>query len=223
MGWAGENFESYGAALPAANRVVLARSDGTAGHVLPPLLIGRHAAVRDIADALHALCALHGHFPGLIDHAAERNLIDPARDWLDHARRGFAVERGFLATLASAGGPLPSTPAHAESEAAVALQRRALEMLAQSGRTGCALGAAAALVIDWAAIRPVLDAAGHRFGVTVPACALPDLEATTAMLDRLTTQAATLRAMAFGAQQVFAQQRCLWDLLESRASARDRQ
>jgi len=142
--------------------------------------------------------------------------------WIEVALDGFAAERALLAKLASAAGPLPSTPGQAESEAAVAAQRHALDMLAQSDRTGCAIGAAVALVIDWQAMRRVLDAAARRFGITVPACALPLAEETATIVAAASESHAIERAMAFGVQQVLAQHRGLWDLLEARASARGR-
>jgi hypothetical protein len=124
--------------------------------------------------------------------------------------------------IVAAAGPLPSTPGHAESEAAAHAQRHALDMLAQSDRAGCAAGAALALAIDWAAIRGVLDAAAHRLGVQALPSALPPAQETVTVVDALSRQPAIERAMLFGAQQLFAQHRGLWDLLEARASARNR-
>ncbi len=94
-------------------------------------------------------------------------------------------------------------------------------MLAHSDRAGCATGAAVALVIDWYAFRDVMDAAATRFGVTPPAMALPDEIEVATIVAALSDSSALQRAMGFGAQQVFAQHRGLWDLLEARASARD--
>ena len=48
-------------------------------------------------------------------------------------------------------------------------QRNALEILANSERRGCALGAAAALVGDWWPIRRLLDRAASRAGLDSPA------------------------------------------------------
>ena len=201
----------------------LVAADGSATHRLPGLLAGPHVAARDLADAVHALCALHGRHPGVIDHAIERNDQPAARDWLYHATAGFINERAYLAGLTAAAGPLPSTPGQAESEAAVAAQRHALDMLAQSDRAGCATGAAVALILDWTSIRRTLDVAARRFGVDPPASTLPDEFETASLVSALADTPAIERAMAFGAQQLLAQHRGLWDLLESRASARNHQ
>jgi hypothetical protein len=133
-----------------------------------------------------------------------------------------ATERAYLVRIVAAAGPLPSTPGHAESEAAAHAQRHALDMLAQSDRAGCAAGAALALAIDWATIREVLDAVARRLGLTIPVSTLPLAEETVSVVDALTREPSMERAMLFGAQQVFAQHRGLWDLLEARTSARAR-
>ncbi|MEG3086523.1 DUF6975 family protein [Sphingomonas sp. PB4P5] len=200
----------------------LVDADGSAAHALPRRLALRDAPARDLADAVHALCWLHGRQPGVIDHAGQANAQPLAQDWLTEAAAGFAAERSYLATLTAAAGHQPSTPGQSESEAAVLGQRHALDMLAQSERAGCATGAAIALVLDWSAIRTTLDAAAQRFGLEPPPFALPmnaDLETVVLSLGHTP---AIERAMAFGAQQLLAQHRGLWCLLEARASARDR-
>ncbi len=45
------------------------------------LLAGPEAA-RNLADAIHFLCALHGRHPGVVDHAATRTVEPAARSWL---------------------------------------------------------------------------------------------------------------------------------------------
>lgn len=174
----------------------------------------------DLADAVHCLCAVHGAHPGIIDHALARDAGSPANDWLVRAATGFAVERGYIAALTAAVGPLPSTPGQAETEAALVTQRHALDMLSSSDRTGVALGAAVALVLDWLAIRAVLDHAAERVGLTIQAMLLPRPGATHAMLAALATTPAVDRAMKFGAQQVLAQHHALWQLIEARVEAR---
>ena len=131
------------------------------------LLRGPHAA-RNLSDAVHFLCMLHGRHPGVIDHAANRCVEPEARAWFNEATAAFAEERAFLARLSFAAGPIPSTPGAGDSESTVLAQRHAIEMLAQSERKGCALGAAVAVAIDWASIRTVLNAAALRFGLDVP-------------------------------------------------------
>src|SRR3954449_12899981 len=119
---------------------------------------GVHAG-RDLADAVHLLCSLHGRYPGLVELALQHCPKGPAQEWLARASEAFERERLYLVRLTSAVGPMPSTPGAAETEASLMGARRALETLAQSERQGCALGSATALVGDWWPIRRVLDRA----------------------------------------------------------------
>lgn len=196
--------------------------DGTAGHhyVTSADLRSAKFATRNLADALHLFCALHGRHPGVIDVAALHTSQNAARSWLIDAVDGFAVERSFLTKLVVAAGPLPSTPGQAESESAVNGQRHALEMLARSDRSGCAIGAAMTLVIDWHCLRTVLDHAAKRWGVTVPECKLPSAAQTLDLANEVSESPALERAIAFGAQQILNQHRGLWDLLDARQIAR---
>ena len=219
-----ENDPALGSKFAADWSIVaaLAETDGSHRHPMLRRLLGRTVAARDLADAMHALCMLHGRHPGVIDKAAERNKLAEADPWFDVAIEGFATERALLAKLASAVGPLPSTPGQAESEAAVAAQRHAIDMLAGSDRSGCALGAAMAIVIDWQAIRLVLDSVAKRLGIDLPHGDLPSADDTSMIAAAVTSdRPSTERAIAFGVQQVLAQHRGLWDLLEARMSARD--
>ena len=211
-------------AAPVGGDIVarLAATDGSAAHAFVRELMAPQAKARDLGDAVHALCAVHGHHPGMIGAAAARHARPPAGDWLNEAVLAFDAERAFLARLTAAAGPLPSTPGQAVSEAALAAERHALEMLAHSEREGCAIGAVAALIVDWGAIRGVLARAAERFGADIAPWAPPlALEAAT-IVAALAARPATERAIAFGAQQLFAQHRGLWSLLEARASARHR-
>jgi len=202
--------------------VRLAAADGSAAQGWAARLATRAATRRDLCDAVHALCMLYGSYPGLADEALMRHVQGDADGWLAEVAQGFAAERSAIASLVTAGGSLPSTPGQAVSEAAILGQRRALEMLARSDRRGCASGTVVALLIDWPAIRRVLDNAGHCFGVAVPPPRLPDEIDIATMVASLGDTPATERAIAFGAQQLLAQHRGLWSLLEARAEARDR-
>ena len=202
----------------------LARVDagGSAHH--PHLLAlvegsGAHAG-RDLADAVHLLCSLHGRHPGLVELACNRSSEGAARTWLAQAAEDFEHERLFLVRLTATVGPMPSTPGAAQTEASLQAQRHALETLASSERNGCALGAAAALVGDWAAIRLVLDRAADRAGIDHSPPALPDPASIAAVVDSLSDNVAAGRALSFGAEQLLLQHRALFDLLEARASAR---
>ena len=208
---------SCGALLLAA---LAEQGSGAHGWCSGPGLAGSATASRDFADLIHHLCVLHGRYPGLVDHAAARVTEPAARAWLVDASYAFAGERAFLARLAVAAGPVPSTPGSAGSDAALLGQRQAMETLARSERDGCALGAAMAVVLDWAVIRRALDAAASRFGVETPAFAAGDSGRLIALADRFAVSAPVQRALLFGASQVFHQHYGLWDLLEARAQAR---
>jgi len=200
----------------------LVQGEGSAGHAYSQAteLTAGPEAMRNLADAAHYLCVLHGRFPGVIDHAARKTTHPAALGWLSAAAEAFATERALLTRLAVATGPLPSTPGQAECEAAVLQQRHALDTLAQSERAGCALGAAFALALDWRAIRAVLEAAARRASIAPGDCALPDEEETRTVAMIVAETPSFERAMSFGAQQLLAQHRGLWDLLEARQQAR---
>jgi hypothetical protein len=200
----------------------LAGSDGSANHPYLRRLIDGVEPMRDLGDAVHYICLLHGRHPGVIDYALQHARLPIESGWIEAAAEAFAGERAYLVRLVAAAGPLPSTPGHAESEAVAAAQSHALDMLAQSDRAGCATGAAVALAIDWTTIRQVLDTAAHRFGIPPAISSLPLAEETVSVVDALARECAIERAMLFGAQQVYAQHRGLWDLLEARAGARNR-
>jgi hypothetical protein len=195
---------------------------GSAGHpyrTSPALLSGPDAA-RNLTDVVHFLCILYGRQPCAVDFAADRCLQPAERTWFKVALERFAVERNVLARLVAAGGPIPSTAGAVESENAVRAQRHAIEMLAQSERRGCALGAAFGIVLDWTQIRFVLDAAAERFGIAPPRYVLGDGAAVQALAEDVATSLPVERAILFGATQVATQHRCLWDLLEARQQAR---
>jgi len=209
-------------ASPNAMLAQLVAAEGSAKHPYlthEGLRSGRNAT-RNLADVIHHLTLLHGRQPGVVDHAALHTVQPEARDWLLAATSGFARERANLTKLAVAIGPLPSTPGQAETESAVLAQRHALEMLAQSDRIGCAFGAAAALIIDWYAIRHLLDSAANRLGLPIPDIKLPSVTETTLVIDAITTTSSVDRASSFGAQQLLIQHRGLWDLLQARNIAR---
>jgi hypothetical protein len=199
----------------------LVAAEGTASHPACRALLAADAPLRDVTDAVHALCMLHGRHPGIVDYALAHDRASSAHAWLVEAAQAFAGERAYLVRLVAAAGPLPSTPGQAESEAAIVAQAHALDTLAQSDRTGCAIGAAIALVLDWSPIRALLDIAATRFGIEAAADTLPIEADTTTLLATSFGTPAVERAILFGAEQVLAQHRGLWDLLESRAVARN--
>jgi hypothetical protein len=206
----------------AEAQLVRVAQDGSARHPHLNLLIegsSPHSA-RDLADSIHLLCSVHGHYPGLIEQALATSPSGPGHKWLGHAAEAFERERLYLVRLTAAVGPLPSTPGAAETEATLVAQRHALEILAKSERRGCSLGACTALISDWWPIRRLLDRAAARIGIESPAPSLPDeASVLTVIADECDTPASE-RALAFGGEQMLLQNRGLFDLLEARAAAR---
>lgn len=200
----------------------LVASGGTGAHphVKSGALTSDAQAMRNLADAVHFLCLLHGRYPGVIDSAARKSIDPVSQKWMALAAQAFAEERAFLSKIAAAVGPVPSTQGQAQCEAAVAAQRKALDMLAESDRRGCAVGAAIALTLDWRTIRVLLDISAQRLDMTPPRCTLPDLRDTARLAADVADSPAAERAIAFGAQQLIAQHSGLWDLLAARAASR---
>jgi hypothetical protein len=210
-----EQAESGSAGALLAACVV---GEGSAAHAW--FAAGKTHAARDIADAIHFLCVLHGRHPGVIELAALRATEPAARAWLSDAADAMADERKLLAKLAVAAGGAPSTPGSAQSEAAVASQRGALATLAQSDRHGCALGAALAFALDWRPVRTVLEGAAAKLGVEVPHFRLGQPDEIRLVADVIGENPLAERALLFGASQLARQHWELWSLLETRAQAR---
>ncbi len=177
-------------------------------------------ASRDLADAVHLLCALYGRHPGLVELALPQCSAGEVRDWLRQACDAFERERLYLVRLTSAVGPVPSTPGSAETQSLLSAQRHAIETLALSERRGCAVGATTALVTDWVAVRAVLARAATRAGVEVPATSLPDGSSVDCIVGIVNRDPGAGRAHSFGSEQLLLQNRGLFDLLEARAAAR---
>mgnify|MGYP003582232042 CR=1 FL=1 len=200
-------------------------ADGTAGHGYASgarASFGPNATLSlpDLADGAYYLCLLHGRHPGVIDHAATRSADNAARGWLIQAADAFARERAYLTQVTVAVGPAPSTAGQSDCETVVSQQRHALDMLAQSDRRGCAMGAAIALVLDWRAVRHILDIAAIRVGLEPHVCDLPDRAATLEVAREIGGDDAIDRAILFGARQLLNQHRGLWDVLQARAKIR---
>ncbi|WP_235519523.1 DUF6975 family protein [Sphingomonas sp. Leaf22] len=198
----------------------IVHADGSGTHATPERLAHAGVAVRDIADALHQLCTLHGRHPGVVDLASSATNNPAAEDWLARAGAAFVEERAYLIRVAAAAGPPPGTPGQAATEAALATQRNAIDLLSRSVRPGCALGAAIAVTLDWPVIRRPLDAAAERMGIDVIPCTLPSPAQTRQLIAAVAMNAAVERAMTFGIQQLLAQHRGLWDLIAARAESR---
>jgi hypothetical protein len=169
-----------------------------------------------IADVAHFMNISHGRHPGIVDHAAKRIVDDAARKWLVDAIDGFAVERRFLNALNVAAGPIRSHAGQDKITALIGAQAKNFEMLATSDRRGCAAGAALAFVVDWQQTRLLLERISLHIGLEPPANSLPDSAACAAVATELATNEPHVRAMGFGAQQLLAQQRGLWQMIAAR-------
>lgn len=220
------NF-SHGPRTDAMDTILMAliEADGTAAQAHVQSLCAdasNHGArpLAALADAAHYLCLLHGRFPGVVDHAATRSTDNAARKWLVQVCEAFADERATLTRVSVALGPVPSTSGQNNCDSAVLQQRHALEMLSQSDRRGCAMGAALTLVLDWAGVRNLLDLAAIRAGVEPRKCTLPSREDTLAVARAIAVDEASARAIQFGARQLINQHRGLWALMQARASIR---
>jgi len=216
-------MKSEPASTPANAHAARLAAAGSAGHPFAAELIAGHVEVqpRDLDDAVHLLASVYGRQPSPIDLALLPARAGPVRQWLSAAADAFERERLFLLRLTALVGPAPSTPGHAETEAALLAQRHALETLAQSERQGCALGLATALVSDWRAIRSLLEAVAVRAGCDIPPCGLPDEESIADVIEGVAVGVGPDRAIRFGAEQLLLQHRALFDLLEARADARE--
>ena len=206
----------------AETQLARVAGDGCARHPYLNALLeasGPHTG-RDLSDAVHLLCGLHGRYPGLIELSVQHCANSSTQKWLSQASESFERERLYLVRLTAAVGPLPSTPGAAETESSLVAARHALETLANSERKGCALGAATALVGDWWPIRRLLDRAAARVGIQCPAPSLPDEASVLEVIDASSDGPASDRALAFGSEQLLLQHRALFDLLEARAEAR---
>ncbi|MFC3713614.1 DUF6975 family protein [Sphingoaurantiacus capsulatus] len=155
-------------------------------------------------EALHFFALLHAERPSVAAMAAS---VDPDR-WLASFAERFEAERAWIgrSTITVAAPRRTDLSRH---EHLVRGQREAMLTLARSDRAGCALGAVAALAADWPALRSAL--AGE-----VPEHA--DIEIATAIA-AVAHSPASRRAIGFGAAQMTAIHRTLWDLLEARQAA----
>lgn len=169
-----------------------------------------------IADIAHFINISHGRHPGIIDHAANKIVDDGARKWLVEAIDGFVTERRFLNALTVAAGPIRRHVGQDKVTALIAGQSKNFEMLATSDRRGCPAGSALAFVVDWQQTRPLLDRIALHIGMEPQLIALPPAPVCAALASELARDDAYIRAMGFGAQQMLAQQRGLWQLIAAR-------
>ena len=178
------------------------------------------AAGLDLADAVHWLSKLHGGAIGLVDGASLKAGGAAERSFLARAYEAWQCERRALTRLVVAVGPAPSTPGQIADDATVAGLSAAIATLATSERSGVALGAAAALVVEWHGLRALMNRAADRFTVTIPGCDLPSGVEVLATVAGLLDGPTTARAATFGARELIHQHGSLVELLRRRSTAR---
>src|SRR5256885_14784780 len=118
MGMAINRSVGHKAASVADSQLARVAGEGCARHNYLNALLeasGRHSG-RDLADAVHLLCSLHGHYPGLIEIALQRCPKGTTQDWLLRASDALERERLYLVRLTSAVGALPRTPCAADTD-----------------------------------------------------------------------------------------------------------
>ena len=177
---------------------------------------GKAAKAALLADIAHFMHISHGRHPGLVDYAAHKIVDDAARNWMIQAIDGMLGERAFLNRLTVTAGPIRRLTGQDKVNALVEGQAKNFQMLATSDRKGCAAGAAIAFVLDWHQTRPLFDIVAYQMGLEPTTTTLPSVAECAQFAERLDRGASYRRAMAFGADQTLAQQRCLWQLIVAR-------
>ena len=84
----------------AETQLARVAGDGCARHShLNALLdaVGPHTG-RDLSDAVHLLCSLHGRYPGLVEVALQRCPDGPIQSWLSRASEAFEAGLGLGCT-----------------------------------------------------------------------------------------------------------------------------
>jgi len=169
-----------------------------------------------LADIAHFLHISHGRHPGIIDFAAQKIVDDAARSWLITAIDGLAAERALLNRLTVTAGPIRRLNGQDKVNSLVEGQARSFQMLATSDRKGCPAGAAIAFVVDWHQTRLLLDLVTTGVGLDPLQLSLPSVTACIQLARELDDNGTCRRAMYFGAQQMLALQRGLWQLIVAR-------
>lgn len=175
----------------------------------------------DLADIAHYLCALHGRYPGVLDHLADRMIGTEHYEWLSGLAQQFAGERALLTNMTVAAGPVMSIASGDNSAATIEQLRCAIDLLARSDRDGCTLGSAGALLADWIAWRPALEAMLPRLGLNAPYFDMAkSLDQLSGIISEI-KEPRQNRAIVFGIDQLTHQHDQFWLLLERRQKLRN--
>lgn len=175
----------------------------------------------DLADIAHYLCILHGRYPGVLDHLADRYIGTSHYDLLAHLAQQFTSERALLTNMTVAAGPITSLTGEDSSGTAIEQMRSAIDLLARSDRHGCTLGAAAALFSDWLIWRPALDAMMPRLNLRPPFFEIADEFEKLCAIIAEKDDPREMRAILFGMDQLYHQHDQFWLLLERRQRLRN--
>ena len=177
---------------------------------------------RDLADAVHLLCSLHGRYPGLIELAlADCVRRDPPRTGSSRASRSVRARAAL---------PRPGDLRRRPAAKHAGRRRDRIEPVRGAPRARNARAIPNARAARWAR-RPRWSATGGRSagcstaprpapGLECPAPSLPDEASVVGVIGGACDDSASDRALAFGGEQLLLQHRALFDLLEARAEAR---
>ncbi|APG62750.1 hypothetical protein LPB140_08055 [Sphingorhabdus lutea] len=172
------------------------------------------------ADICHFLNLCHGQQPGVVDYAENKITGDEAKIWAAKAAIGFGKERDLLNQLTIAAGPPARQAGHDMALHLTQDQPKNLAMLASSDRKGCALGCAMGFVADWHIIRDLLNSLSMKFDLPKSELTLPSIAETMEICVIEGNGPALQRAIRFGFEQVCAQQKGFWAIIDARHQQR---
>lgn len=207
-----------------AAAVIGALRDGGSGSSRHLRALAEGAVTRPlqaIADTAHFLAILHGQLPSVLE-IARLHTDEPAASWLRTAGQAFDQDRRWIVGLATMTGGALDLHGLTTAEQVVRDQRDAMLTLAKSNRTGCAIGAAVTLMLDWHAVRASLPRAAQHLGYD-RRDRLSDpwpLDGVMEVLADFADDVRVRRAIEFGSVQLASLHAQLFDLLEARHAQR---
>ncbi|WOE74103.1 DUF6975 family protein [Alterisphingorhabdus coralli] len=175
----------------------------------------------DLADIAYYLGKLHGHHPGLFDHMSHRSIQDDNHDLIVDLAETFAAQRAMLANMTVEAGPATTLAGEYNAVKTIEQLRTAIDVLGQSDRQGCGMGAAIALLSDWIIWRPALNALATRLAIPVPDSEMQDMQKRLLASLENRAEPRELRAISFGLEQLYHQHDQFWLLLERRQKLRN--
>lgn len=176
--------------------------------------------IPDVADLAHALTVTHGGLPNIFDLASLRSDAQSLRNHLVTCSNSFQDWRRFLSALTSKAGPAPSLTDDAAHMVSLVQTKQGIQLLGESERKGCAIGAAFAMLNDWQIVLPESFKFAARLDIVEGIALPPRTSAIIEEMECLEPSAAELRAMSFGADQFYQLNDAFFRHLEARRKAR---